>query len=330
MQQEKCQHSGCDLPTKSAGWCNAHYIRQRKGMDMDAPVKARNKGISCSQDGCQQPARAKGLCSMHAQRLRHGRDLDAPAQQPAKGKKCNYNQCGRPVAGNGWCNAHYLRMRNGKDMDTPIQQPQKSQSCKQKGCDREALSKGWCGLHYNRSNNDIPIDAPILERMRNEGKCSRPSCERKQYSKNLCRIHYKRQRERRDVDAPLGLPKTYRTGLDYNVMDDGYAEVKRPGHFGKPKRGVDWYYEHRYVMERYLGRPLRDNENVHHINGVKNDNRLENLELWTSSQPAGQRVTDLLNWADGVIERYEPESDKLQLNDLQCEPSPTDNSFELS
>lgn len=55
--------------------------------------------------------------------------------------------------------------------------------------------------------------------------------------------------------------------------------------------------EHRVVMEQHLGRPLKRGETVHHVNGIRDDNRLENLELWYSPQPYGQRVEDLLRYA---------------------------------
>ena len=64
--------------------------------------------------------------------------------------------------------------------------------------------------------------------------------------------------------------------------------------------------EHRVVMSSIIGRPLMSHENVHHINGQKDDNRPDNLEMWITSQPKGQRAIDLLEWARSIIVTYEP------------------------
>jgi len=87
------------------------------------------------------------------------------------------------------------------------------------------------------------------------------------------------------------------------VTPNGYVVVRVGDYPGSKKRiSVG---EHRYIMAKHLGRPLIENESVHHINGDRGDNRIENLELWSSSQPAGQRVADKVKWAREILKLYD-------------------------
>lgn len=104
--------------------------------------------------------------------------------------------------------------------------------------------------------------------------------------------------------AKRGTPEMLRNGGRAMTVG-GYVLLSQQwDHPNCDKRGL--LLEHVKVMSEILGRPLVKGENVHHINGVRDDNRPENLEVWSHSQPCGQRIPDKVAWAIEILALYEP------------------------
>lgn len=91
-------------------------------------------------------------------------------------------------------------------------------------------------------------------------------------------------------------------GIRYS--NTGYRLMRQPTH---PHQQNGYVQEHRIVMEKILGRYLTSNETVHHKNGVRDDNKPENLELWSGKHSYGQRVEDQVKHAIDILLKYAPE-----------------------
>ena len=111
-------------------------------------------------------------------------------------------------------------------------------------------------------------------------------------------------------DQRCGRRSRYRRENGFPINDKEFEEsrwkINSSGYLSKKIDGKNILH-HRYIMEQHLGRSLRDRETVHHKNGIRNDNRIENLELWSSSHPSGQRVQDKIEWAVEWLNEYAPE-----------------------
>lgn len=127
--------------------------------------------------------------------------------------------------------------------------------------------------------------------------CLVPECSKPIRCKGYCAMHYARVVRNGDphIRRPGGPPKGWRSRIPgeprYVDKQSGYVTIWDPYHpHANPKTGC--VKEHIYVMTNHLKRSLTPSENIHHKNGDRSDNRLENLELWDRKQPPGQRVED--------------------------------------
>lgn len=89
--------------------------------------------------------------------------------------------------------------------------------------------------------------------------------------------------------------------------------------------------EHRYVMEQHIGRPLTDEETVHHIDGDRQHNNISNLELCATNHGPGQAVTDIVAWCIKMLRLY-PEFAQtagVELRELEAHVSGADPGLHL-
>lgn len=160
-------------------------------------------------------------------------------------------------------------------------------------CDLPVHAKNLCRGHYRRSWDGKSLDPLFQTRGYERVECQVPNCVRVCTSNGFCSPCNKNWKRLRVV-APV------RERISC-VDSQGYERWNRCHPDNKWGRQIS---AHRAVMQLHLNRELFEHENVHHVNGDRLDNRLENLELWSSSQPPGQRVEDKLGWAEELLRQY--------------------------
>jgi hypothetical protein len=168
------------------------------------------------------------------------------------------------------------------------------------GCEHIRHYRDYCQMHRRRiDRNGAPGPAGRVRTKRADyPKCIVEGCLITLiYARGLCALHY--QRNAKSGDPGEGERRRRLRGTGSRYLDgSGYVRIRPPG-----AKRASGYLEHRAVMEAQIGRPLLREESVHHRNGIRTDNRPENLELWVGwgSQPPGQRVEDLVAF---VAEHY--------------------------
>lgn len=211
-------------------------------------------------------------------------------------RKCSFEGCEKDVLAQNLCSKHYNQARHSGAITCNHTVVVNQGGCSVEGCGIPAYGCGYCQKHYTKFKR---YGDPLGKATRNKDRvCTVEGCESIPVGKGLCAKHWERNRKHGD---PLFESEWLKKRAKKNIVD-GYAHIYIGKHPMANRSGR--VPEHRYVVAQLLGRNLESSETVHHKNGNKTDNRPENLELWSGNHHPGQRVEELVEWAEQIIAKY--------------------------
>ena len=180
----------------------------------------------------------------------------------------------------------------------------RGRKCGVQGCDHVYLARSMCRKHYSRWRGGKSITPGTPHMLDGTAQsvfdsCTVLECERLMDGNSIyCNAHTQRIRLHGSLqeERPIIIK-----GNGRYVDSDGYIVLTADDH---PNASRGSIFEHVKVMSASVGRALHKEETVHHRNGIRADNRIENLELWSGSHPRGSRVSDQIIWALEILSLY--------------------------